>query len=413
MTNIRNQKTSILEFKSNFEALFLISPLALMLVSIFNFVDTKWLLSRLIPLVCVYCLILYRGAMKRNWQSSLIRPLLLASLLAFVYFALVHLVRGDEFGFSRTLLACLVYLALIPWSRVSHRLVKWLVVIAAVACGINAGYEYFVMGVLRVGIATNPIPYALYCALLALTSLSFMLSEKGHIRFIASLGFVSAVAALVLTDVRGVLLFFPLIALYLALRILPESRSYYFITLLLTLFSLAGGYYLFQDKIDHRIQQTAKELQYISDGNYRTSIGIRLNLWQEGLDVVEEHPVFGVGDVELKARIIAMPNSKAAIQPHLHNQYIDTLSRYGTVGFVILLLWLVSPLVTCKPGGGVELRLDPLLTSLILMVALAGMTDVPFHHTHVVYLFTIMSGVLLLTQTPLDEDDDLTVKPLA
>ncbi|WP_394210608.1 O-antigen ligase family protein [Enterovibrio calviensis] len=413
MTTTINNKSYFSHIKLRIESLFLISPLVLMMVSIFNFVDTKWVLSRVIPLVCVYCLVFYRDAIKTNWNASSLKPILLASLLAFVYFASMHLIRGDQFGFSRTLLTSLVYLALVPWPRVSPNLIKWFLVIAAVVCGLNAGYEYVVMGILRVGIATNPIPYALYCSVLALVTLYIMLTEKQRlIRIFSVVGLTSTTIALFLTDVRGVLLFFPLVTLYLVLRLLPVSPRHYLVTMLLVLVSIASGYLAFQDKVDDRIQQTAMEFQQISKGNYNTSIGVRLSLWQEGLNITKQHPVFGVGDEGLHSNMKEMSNQRAAMQPHLHNQYIDTVSRYGIVGLVILLIWLVSPLVVSKPDSGMRLGLDPLLSSIVLMIALAGLTDVPFHHTHLVYLFTLMSGILLLIQTPV-KDTDISVKPLA
>ncbi|MGF1765979.1 O-antigen ligase family protein [Enterovibrio makurazakiensis] len=408
MTTTINDKSYFSLIKLRVETFFLISPLVLMMVSIFNFVDTKWVLSRVIPLVCLYCLVYFRGSIKHNWNASPLKPLLGTSLLAFVYFALMHILRGDQFGFSRTLLTSLAYLALVPWSRISQSLIEWLLVTAAVICGLNAGYEYVVMGIERVGIATNPIPYALYCAVLALASLYFILSRKQwFFRIFSITGLISTTGALFLTDVRGVLLFFPLVALYLVFRLLPSSPRHYLVTLLLTLVAIVVGYFAFQDKIDLRIQQTAIEFQEIANGHYGTPIGIRLSLWQEGMTIAKHHTLFGVGDKKLRSNIEEIENHAASAQPHLHNLYIDTLSRYGVFGLSALLIWLVSPLMVKKTSGGVGMRFDPLLSSIVLMIALAGLTDVPFHHTHVVYLFTLLTGVLLVTQNHTSKEDRL------
>ncbi len=40
--------------------------------------------------------------------------------------------------------------------------------------------------------------------------------------------------------------------------------------------------------------------------------------------------------------------------------------------------------------------LTPLTTSIVLMVLLASLTDVPFHHTHLVYLYTLLMTLLLV-----------------
>ncbi|MCC4797880.1 O-antigen ligase [Enterovibrio norvegicus] len=383
--------------KQRLEALFLLSPLAVLLAGIFNITDTKSILSRLIPIICVYCLFFYRDAIKHNWQTQSVRPLIATSLLAFFYFGFAHLFRGDEFGYSRTLVACLAYLLLVPWKRLPRQYLARFLPVAAILCGLNAMYEFWGMNIARVGVATNPIPYALFCAVMVLGSLHQLLSAKSRgVRLVSILGIGSAGMALLLTDVRGVILFFPIVMAYLALRILPLSGRAY-LAVLLTITSLCGlGYKAFEEKIDKRIEFTAKEFSQIAKGNFNTSIGTRLTLWQQGKDTFLRSPILGVGDEVLHADIKALPIHHAAIQPHLHNQYIDTLARYGLIGLFILLAWILSPLFYSKPKGGVGARLDPLLTSVIFMIALAGLTDVPFHHTHLVYLFTLFTGAWLM-----------------
>ncbi len=250
------------------ESLFLLSPLIVMLFSIFNIVDTKWILSRLIPVVCLYCMVYYRNSGRKNWDNPTLKPLLVTSFAALIYFTFMHITRGDEFGFSRTLLTCLIYILLVPWNRIGAASLRYLLLGAAIFCGINAGYEYFAMSIQRVGIATNPIPYALFCATLFLISLYYLLSEKSLVtKSVAGVGVMFTLTALVLTDVRGVLLFVPVVALYLIVRMLPASKRYYGLALVIVSALAAVGYMAFQEKIDNRIQVTVNEFKAISEGN--------------------------------------------------------------------------------------------------------------------------------------------------
>ncbi|CZF80160.1 O-Antigen ligase [Grimontia celer] len=383
--------------KQRLEELFLLSPLAVLFFCIFNIADTKSILSRLIPIVSVYCLFFYRNAIKQNWQRASIHPLMICSLLAFFYFGLSHLIRGDNFGYSRTLVTGLAYLLLLPWQKLPRKLLASSLPVAAIFCGLNAMYEFWGMGIQRVGLATNPIPYALFCAVMVLGSLhQLLVTQSWGIRLVSGLGIGFAGMALVLTDVRGVILFLPIVMVFLALRMLPLSGRAY-LAVLLTIATVCGlGYKAFEEKIDQRIELTEKEFKLIEHGNFNTSIGTRFTLWLQGKETALQAPIWGVGDQALHADIKALPLRDTTISPHLHNQYIDTLARYGVIGLFILLAWMVSPLFYVKPKGGVGVRFEPLLSSVILMIALAGLTDVPFHHTHLVYLFTLFTGAWLM-----------------
>lgn len=379
------------------ETLFLLSPLAVMLFGMFNFADTKSILSRLIPIVGLYCLWFYRDAIKQNWNQARSRPFLITSILAFLYFGFAHVLRGDEFGYSRTLLTCLAYLVLLPWSQLSRQYLPLLLVVAATVCGLNSMYEFWGMGVHRVGIATNSIPYALFCACLVLASLHQLLNVKAWSwRIVSLIGIGFASTALVLTDVRGVLLFLPFVMAYLVLRILPASPRNYIVGMVAVAALCGSAYAILHDKIEQRLAQTEWEFNQIENGNFNSSIGLRLTLWQGAIETFGQHSIVGAGDAGLRADMSALPVVAARTLAHVHNQFLDTLARYGAVGLIILLAWMVSPLLYSQQSGGIGLKLDPFLSSVILMVVFAGLTDVPFHHTHVVYLFTLLAGAWLM-----------------
>ncbi|WP_188008899.1 O-antigen ligase family protein [Grimontia hollisae] len=385
--------------KQRLEALFLLSPLAVLFLGIFNIAETKSILSRLIPLVCVYCLWFYRDALKQNWQAARTRPLMITSLVAFFYFGFLHLLRGDEFDFSRTLVTCLIYLLMLPWAQLPRHYLTRMLIFAAILCGLNAMYEFWGLGIQRVGVATNPIPYALFCAFMVLSALHQCLMAKSWPwRIVSGLGVALAGTAIVLTDVRGVILFLPVVMVYMVLRIVQPSFRTYLAALLAVALLCGLGYKAFEDKIKQRIAVTEYEFTQIANGNFNTSIGIRLTLWLQGKEIVSQAPIFGVGDDALREDISARFNRGDSNPPHLHNQYFDTLARYGVLGLMVLLAWFVSPLLyvtSSASHGRVGFSLDPLLSSLMLMVALAGLTDVPFHHTHLVYLFTLFTGAWL------------------
>lgn len=78
----------------------------------------------------------------------------------------------------------------------------------------------------------------------------------------------------------------------------------------------------------------------------------RLELWRATLDVVRDHPWFGVGtgDVDdvLHARLAEMDSSLADTPKSTHNQYLAFLAAFGIVGILLLLLLFRRPLMALR-----------------------------------------------------------------
>ncbi|ENM5834612.1 O-antigen ligase family protein [Vibrio metoecus] len=376
------------------ESAFFLSPLAILLMAIFNVPDTKFILSRLIPVVCLYGLIRYGREIKDNYNSQL-KSFLIFGFGVVVVYSIYHVIRGDGFSLARTLITSLVYLIFVPWKKINPKVVYYIIAIAAIVCGLNAFYERYSLNIYRVGIATNPIPYALYLSFLVLSCLYLLLnSQSKALKILASIGGVLSLAAIIMTDVRGVILFLPVTIIYLVITTIKPIWKYY-IASILSIILLSGVFYtIFQPKINARIVQTQNEIALIKQGNLTSSIGIRLDLWMYGVDIIAQNPFFGVGDSDLQDSLSRMTNRGAAIQPHLHNQYLDFLARYGIVGTLVIFLFCLA-LVLNFNNSGFEYIGNPLVNSMLVMLIFAGLTDVPLHHTHIIYLLTILCGLLI------------------
>ncbi len=384
------------------ESAFFLSPLAILLMAIFNFPDTKFILSRLIPVVCLYGMIKYGKEIKDNYNSQL-KSFLIFGFGVVVVYSIYHVIRGDGFSLARTLIASLAYLIFVPWKRINPQMVYYIIAIAAIVCGLNAFYERYVLNIYRVGIATNPIPYALYVSFLVLSCVYLLLNSQSKVlKLLASIGGSLSLSAIIMTDVRGVILFLPVVIIYLVITTMKylvittmKPRWKYYVASILSIILLSGVCYtIFQPEINARIEQTQNEIALIKQGNLTSSIGIRLDLWMHGVEIIARNPLFGVGDGGLQASISKMTNPGAAIQPHLHNQYLDLLARYGIVGTLIILLFCLALIFNVK-NSGFEYIGNPLVNSMLMMLIFAGLTDVPLHHTHLIYLLTILCGLLI------------------
>ncbi|HDZ9500729.1 TPA: O-antigen ligase family protein, partial [Vibrio cholerae] len=214
------------------------------------------------------------------------------------------------------------------------------------------------------------------------------------LKLLASFGGVLSLAAIIMTDVRGVILFLPVVIIYLVITTI-KLRWKYYVALTLSVTVLSGVFYAtFQSDINARIAQTQDEIALIKQGDLSSSIGIRLDLWMHGVEIIAQNPLFGVGDSGLQGSISKMTNPGAAMQPHLHNQYLDFLARYGIVGTMVMFLFCLALFLNLN-NSGFEYIGNPLVNSMLMMLIFAGLTDVPLHHTHLIYLLTILCGLLI------------------
>jgi hypothetical protein len=70
---------------------------------------------------------------------------------------------------------------------------------------------------------------------------------------------------------------------------------------------------------------------------YNPSNFNRLALWRAGFKIFRDHPIFGVGDIDLAFLYVKYKNEyDKEVQGHMHNNYIHVLVTLGAFGFIIL-----------------------------------------------------------------------------
>jgi len=107
---------------------------------------------------------------------------------------------------------------------------------------------------------------------------------------------------------------------------------------------------IYSPPVQQRIEQTVKEVETISNGNYQTSIGYRLLMWDAAMAVFKENPVFGGGysayEDEMNRRgddgqLIYKAVLKDGRDPH--NQILHQAAAKGVVGVFIYIALLFIP----------------------------------------------------------------------
>ncbi|MFP2770809.1 O-antigen ligase family protein [Oceanisphaera sp. KMM 10153] len=352
----------------------------------------------------MYCLFRFKGEWKHNLSLPGFKVFSLANAALFALLTLQHLLGGETFSFARILLLVQCYFILIPWRNISSRHFFATVALGATVTGASSVYEVTVLHLGRAGsLASNPIPYATSAGALLMSCLCFLFrsnASRGY-KLLYAVGVIGASIAIVFSGTRGVWLAVLVMMLLLALPLLRKtSLKGALTTLIVGSLLVSGSIYALGDKLKSRYQQTSREFASIANSNLNTSIGIRLQLWQRGADYILQNPVLGTGTAGYLQKVeqdksagIITPVAALQAKAHFHNQYIDTLVRTGVLGLVALLLWMLLPVWLLRKSGS-PLNICTLAIAGTILVA--GITDVPFHHTHIIYFYSMLMGIMLL-----------------
>lgn len=74
---------------------------------------------------------------------------------------------------------------------------------------------------------------------------------------------------------------------------------------------------------------------------YNLSNLTRLALWSAGIKIFKDHPVFGVGNIDLAKTYIEYKNEyDKEIQGHMHNNFVHILVTLGIIGLIVFLFLL-------------------------------------------------------------------------
>lgn len=79
---------------------------------------------------------------------------------------------------------------------------------------------------------------------------------------------------------------------------------------------------------------------------YNPSNFTRMELWKAGLKMFADHPIFGVGDIDLGKLYLQYKNYyDKELLGHMHNNYIHFLVTLGSFGFIIVMFLLIKILL--------------------------------------------------------------------
>lgn len=144
--------------------------------------------------------------------------------------------------------------------------------------------------------------------------------------------------------------------------------------------------------------------QYQKDPQQLTSWGVRLNMWNDSMTMLKQHPVIGVGLGDYAWEREALMAKGEAIEQihfdHAHSIYFDTLATTGVVGFLALVLCLfMSPARLFRKAWKTTRRSDwdsfAILAGICTLVAFAvfGLSETWLARNPLLNIFLIFTAL--------------------
>lgn len=172
--------------------------------------------------------------------------------------------------------------------------------------------------------------------------------EKSH-RFLWAVFFVVLCYDIFfILNTRTGWLIFICFALLFVVQHCPLKKQGLFLALALC---LATGIFYTSQSVQKRIEATISNLKmyHPKEKNARTSVGLRLDWYQNSLDLIKEKPIFGHGTGSYaiaQKRLIEGTATQAVTDPH--NEFLLTTVQIGLVGCTVLLLFLTDPVIRSR-----------------------------------------------------------------
>lgn len=320
-----------------------------------------------------------------------------------VYAAMIfmnRLLHGDQYGVMRGLFYVVVFALMVPRKRILLTLGYVAIVMGGIGLGILSLWQYR-HGIARVEGFTNAILFSQAALTLAILNW-FVFQQKQMRRWArccALIALLAALFALYLSQSRGVWLALGVIIAYMICYKACFKPWKYAAIAILGIAAIGATYHNNQ-LIQKRVTAATSDIKLIEKGLYESSWGLRIVAWQSAWLGFLDAPVVGVGTngfyplkQEQAENKLVSPLILHPALAHAHNQYMQNLVIRGSLGLCALAIVLFYPLLLAgRQAGWVSAGV-----LLPMSFAINGLSDVPFEHQNVIYLYALSLFFVWLT----------------
>lgn len=307
-----------------------------------------------------------------------------------------RMIHGDQYGVMRTLFYIVLFSLFIPREDNIIKSFYYGALVGGVGLGGISIWQYF-NGLERAEGFTNAVLFSQACITIFIVVFFIFHHSRGRsvIRMLSVVSMTMSLCGLYLSQSRGVWLsLILLVVFYISVKLFKKPFKYASIITALIVISFFGVQS--SNVISQRIDSAVYDLKEAESGQYGTSWGLRLVVWKSAWLAFMDNPFFGVGtdgyDETRRLQAEGGLVSPLVLHPaltHAHSQYMQNLMIRGGIGAAFLLVFIFSPLYLTARNGFIS----PIVF-LCLSFAICSLSDVPFEHQNVLYLY-LVSVVML------------------
>ena len=311
--------------------------------------------SSLLFIISIYFLFFGKNTVSINFEDKAIFLILLLYFIGVLISVYIESWSVKELDRpSRFVLSIPVFVLLLN-ARGKIDLLWYGSIIGAMTAFVLALYERNFLSYHRAQGDSTPIMFGnigMMLGLINFAAASYYLVLKRYL--FVTLALISALSGIgisVLSGSRGGWIALPLIGVFILWNVRDLLGKKLTIKIFcLSIFLIFSAILIPQTDIKNRLDSASDNFfAYIQGENKITPVGQRLEMWKAGWVMFRDSPIFGVGNdgsVKIKKKLIedGVISSKLMSFTHVHNEFIESLSKRGIVGLIFLLLVYFVPL---------------------------------------------------------------------
>lgn len=314
----------------------------------------------------------------------------------FIFYAAVilinRIIHGDQYGVMRGLFYVSVFAMMMPRKNILLYVGCIAILVGGVGLGLLSLWQYR-NGIERVEGFTNAILFSQAALTLAILNwcLFVEIRQTCWVKIFSIIALAAALFSLYFSQSRGVWLALGVIISYIVIYKATFKPLKYGAVALLFIISI-GGIYHTNTLVQSRMDSAMSDINNMEGGAYNSSWGLRVVAWESAWLGFLSSPIIGVGTdgftVVKEQQVSQGLVSPLVMDPtlaHAHSQYMQNLIIRGVVGILALVIFLFYPmkLIVEKAGWGSPYTMIP------LSFAVSALSDVPFEHQNILYLYVL------------------------
>ncbi len=332
----------------------------------------------------------------RGIKEHFIENKILWVILANFIFALIaFFTYGVSSNRFRALTLMIIFLSILPTSLIENISFKKLVYFLTISLMVFLFSQFLDGNLFNRNWSINPIRVGIVSAFVINANIFFALkSKKTSDKYLSILFSLLSFIPLILSLSRGpwLSLFISSLVLIISCYGLKKINIKLTLVVLATIILIA---FTLQKPIMKRIDATNYEIEQIQKNDLNTSVGIRIQLWKAGIEIIKSNWLLGVGDTgQFVIKRNMVENGKLSQEAskfvHFHNQWINDLAKYGILGLVLTISFITIPIFYSS-----NRKSRPLVLMLISIYIVLSLTDMPFERSHNLIFYLISMYILL------------------